>query len=127
MRRHGLLKTTIAVLFSAALAAPAFAAGAQGTWVRSDGKAKVQFSDCGGALCGTLVWKRDPNGPGTIGEQVFFNMAPSGANHWAGSAHNPEDGRNYDGTMVLSGNHLTTQGCALGGAICKTVYWSRSR
>jgi uncharacterized protein (DUF2147 family) len=110
------------------LAMPALAGGgAEGIWARTDGKAKVQFADCGGALCGTVVWLRDTNGPGQVGEQVFFNMRPTAANHWSGSAHNPEDGRDYDGTMVLSGNRLTTQGCALGGMICKTVYWSRSR
>ena len=54
-------------------------------------------------------------------------MKPTAANHWSGSAHNPEDGRDYDGTMVLAGARLTTQGCALGGMICKTVYWKRAR
>lgn len=102
-------------------------AGAEGVWIRNDGKGKVQFAACGSALCGTIVWLRDPNGPAHVGEQVFFDMRPSAPNHWAGSAHNPEDGRDYDGTMVLGGNRLTTQGCALGGMICKTVVWTRAR
>lgn len=102
-------------------------AGVEGVWARTDGKAKVMFAACGDALCGTIVWLRDSDSPARIGEQVFFNMRPSSANHWSGSAHNPEDGRDYDGTMVLSGSRLTTQGCALGGMICKTVVWTRAR
>ena len=127
--RFGMSTTVIwGALISATLAVPAFAAGgAEGIWARTDGKAKVQFADCGGALCGTVVWLRDPNGPGQVGQQVFFNMRPTGAGHWTGSAHNPEDGHDYDGTMVLAGGRLTTQGCALGGMICKTVYWKRAR
>jgi uncharacterized protein (DUF2147 family) len=110
-----------------AAATSALAGGADGVWARTDGKARVRFAPCGSALCGTIVWLRDSSGPAQIGEQVFFNMQPAGSNRWTGSAHNPEDGRDYDGSMVLSGNRLTTKGCALGGMICKTVYWTRAR
>lgn len=115
------------LLFGLLAALPVARAGVEGVWMRTDGKGKVQFAACGNALCGTIVWLRDPNGPARVGEQVFFDMRPNGANRWAGSAHNPEDGRDYDGTMVLSGSRLTTQGCALGGMICKTVVWTRAR
>jgi uncharacterized protein (DUF2147 family) len=117
----------LGALAAMALAAPAMAAGAEGVWMRSDGMAKVQFAPCGGGQCGTIVWLKDPaNSQGKIGEQVFFGMGQTGPNSWSGQAHNPEDGRDYDGTMTLSGNRLTTKGCALGGMICKTVTWSRS-
>ena len=114
--------TTLAV---AVLSAPAFAGGVDGVWQRSDGAARVQFSPCGGGECGTIVWLKKTDGPGQVGQQVFFGMGQSGPNKWTGSAFNPEDGKTYDGSMTLSGNKLTTQGCALGGLICKTVYWSR--
>lgn len=127
MRWRRLLGTALAALLLAAISVPAFAAGADGVWLRTDGKGKVRFSPCGGALCGVIVWLRDPGGPGRVGEQVFFGMQETTPDHWSGSAHNPEDGRDYDGTMVLAGNRLVTQGCALGGLICKTVNWTRSR
>lgn len=131
MRRHGLFATTLAALFCAApicaaFTAPAAAGGAEGVWMRSDGEAKVQFGPCAEGSCGTIVWLRRPNGPAHVGEQVFFGMQSNGGNHWSGRAHNPEDGRDYEGTMTMSGNHLTTQGCAMGGMICKTTYWVRS-
>ena len=97
-----------------------------GEWVRDDGAAKVRFAACGGdAVCGFIAWKKDPNGPGKIGEQVF-DMKPNGADAWAGTAYNPEDGKRYTGKMTLAGDHLATAGCVLGGLICKSFGWSRA-
>lgn len=119
----------VAATISAVAAATAMAAAPTpaGVWMRSDGMAKVQFAPCGAGQCGTIVWLKHPEGPGRVGEQVFFGMGQTAANTWTGTAHNPEDGNDYDGSMTLSGNRLTTTGCALGGAICKTQSWSRSR
>lgn len=108
------------------LSGAAFADGAEGIWIRSEGTAKVQIGPCGDALCGTVVWLKKTDGPGKIGEKVFFDMKPAGGNKWTGSAFNPDDGRTYDGKMELSGNHLVTTGCALGGLICKSVNWTRT-
>jgi uncharacterized protein (DUF2147 family) len=110
----------------ASLTSAAFADGPQGVWIRSEGTAKVKFGPCGDSLCGVVVWLKNTGGPGKIGEQVFFDMKPAGANKWTGSAFNPEDGRTYDGKMELSGNRLVTTGCALGGMICRSVNWTRT-
>ena len=122
IRLRGLMAAAIA---TCALASPARAGDAQGVWQRSDGAARIKFSPCGGGLCGTIVWLKHPEGPGKVGEQVFFGMAQAGPDKWTGSAFNPEDGKTYDGSMTVSGRHLTTQGCALGGMICKTSNWNR--
>ena len=106
------------------------AAGAMGpeaVWVREDGAGGVRIERCGTSLCGRIVWLRDAAGPGRVGERVFFDMIPAGADRWSGSAHNPEDGHDYAGTMILSGDSLVTQGCALGGMICQTVRFIRQR
>ena len=108
-------------------AATASQADPRGVWVREDGAGGVQIDRCGSALCGRIVWLRNAAGPGRVGDSVFFNMNRTGADRWSGSAHNPEDGRDYDGTMVLSGQRLVTQGCAFGGMICKTVRFQRQR
>jgi uncharacterized protein (DUF2147 family) len=104
----------------------AMAGDVTGEWVRDDGAAKVRFSACGDdAVCGFIAWKKDTNGPGKIGEQVF-DMKPNGADAWAGTAFNPADGKQYTGKMALSGDHLTTSGCVFGGLICKSFGWSRA-
>ena len=128
MRLNGLLcAALLAAATAPTLPTSAVAGDPSGVWARVDGKAKVRFGQCGSGYCGTIVWLQHPEGPGKIGEQVFFGMGQAGPNTWKGTAHNPEDGNDYDGSMTMSGNRLTTKGCAMGGMICKTVVWSRSR
>ena len=119
----------LAALAALGLLANASAAMAQevvGTWERDTGASRVRFSKCGDALCGSLSWLKDTNGPAKVGQRIFYDMKPNGANKWSGSAFNPEDGKTYSGTMTLSGNTLTTAGCVMGGLICRSVKWNRS-
>ncbi|MBK9083125.1 MAG: DUF2147 domain-containing protein [Rhizobiales bacterium] len=109
-----------------AAASGALAQDASGTWLRDSGASRVRIAPCGDALCGTIVWLKDASGPAKVGQRVFYDMKPNGAGSWAGKAFNPEDGKTYSGKMSLSGNSLTTAGCALGGLICKSVQWSRA-
>ncbi len=117
----------LAILTAAGPAAAA-AGGVTGIWMRDDGSAKIRFAPCGGeAVCGFLAWKKNPGGPAKIGQELFFDMKPNGPDSWAGSAFNPEDGRHYSGKMTLSGDRLVTAGCVLGGLICKSFDWTRTR
>jgi len=104
----------------------AFAGDVLGEWTRTDGKGRVRFTPCGGALCGMVTWLKDPKGPGRVGQRVFYDMKPDGANAWTGVAFNPEDGKEYTGKMKLEGGGLTTAGCILGGWICKSYSWTRA-
>ena len=112
------------------------AADPTGNWQRSDGTSRIRIAPCGNALCGTVIWtnvpRTDQHNPNAslrsrsvIGLRVFFDMRPNGENRWSGQAYNPEDGRTYRGNMTLSGQRLTTQGCVLGGIICRSASWSR--
>jgi uncharacterized protein (DUF2147 family) len=106
----------------------AAAGRAGGVWLRDNGASRIRIAPCGGeALCGAIVWLKDPGGPARVGQQVFFDMKPHGENVWTGSAFNPEDGKTHSGKMTLSGDRLTTAGCVLGGLICKSVSWTRAR
>lgn len=120
-------RSLLVCLAFAASAHFALAGEVLGEWARDDGKAKVRFAPCGGAVCGAITWLRDADAKGRVGQRVFFDMKPSGDNAWAGSAFNPEDGQNYAGKMALAGDHLSTAGCVFGGLICKTVAWTRAR
>lgn len=106
--------------------APAQAQDVTGTWLRDSGASRVRFAKCGEAMCGTLAWLKDPNGPAKVGQRIFYDMKPSGDGKWTGSAFNPEDGKTYSGTMTLAGDKLTTSGCVLGGLICRSVVWNRA-
>ena len=98
-----------------------------GRWDRDDGLGGIEITRCDGALCGRIAWLRDTGTPAHVGQLVLFDMRPSGPDTWSGSADNPEDGRTYAGTMMLSGGRLLTRGCILGGLICRSVALSRPR
>jgi uncharacterized protein (DUF2147 family) len=123
-------------LFTIADIAPASAQSAVGTWQRADGTSRVRVAPCGASLCGTITWtdapRTDQHNPdpalrsrSTVGVRVFFDMRPNGENRWSGQAYNPEDCRTYAGNMSVSGSTLTTQGCVMGGIICRSTTWSR--
>ena len=101
--------------------------GPEGVWNRDDGLGGVKIAPCGDAICGHVVWLKMPNGPAYIGQEVLFDMRQTAPNIWSGSAHNPEDGRDYAGTMTLDGDRLLTRGCVFGGLICRTVGLTRAR
>lgn len=116
-----------AAFLLAALSAPALAQDVTGTWQRETGESRVRFAKCGEAICGTVVWLKNPaESKSKVGQRVFFDMVPSGTNAWTGKAFNPEDGKTYSGKMTLSGNALTTAGCVAGGWICRSVNWARA-
>jgi len=124
---HG-IGSKLAAFAALGLLASATGAAAQevvGTWERDTGASRVRFTKCGEALCGSLSWLKDTNGPAKVGQRIFYDMKPNGANKWSGSAFNPEDGKTYSGTMTLSGSTLTTAGCVMGGLICRSVKWNR--
>ena len=123
-------RTLLAALSAASLLLAGTVAQADviGTWLRESGASHVKFAPCGGAICGHIVWlKPGIETPAKIGQRVFFDMKPAGANTWQGQAFNPEDGKTYTGKMSLSGSTLTTQGCVMGGMICKSSTWTRAK
>ncbi|HYA05107.1 MAG TPA: DUF2147 domain-containing protein [Xanthobacteraceae bacterium] len=151
MRTYGMaaaLWLAATALFGGAnLIAPAQAADALGNWFTSDGKGKVHIVNCGGAICGSLVWLQEPNDPDTgkpkldkhnadaskqsrplLGIPIVLNMKPSGTpDKWDGDVYNAEDGRTYSGSFALTGaNTAELKGCVLGGLICKAQTWTRT-
>ncbi len=125
---------------------PSLAADPKGSWLTENGRSKIRIADCGGALCGTIEWLKEPNDPETgrpktdknnadtgkrtrplIGVAIVLGMKPSGADKWAGQVYNAEDGKTYSGNITLTGpSALKLEGCALGGLICKGQTWTRA-
>jgi uncharacterized protein (DUF2147 family) len=135
-----------AIAIALLLLAPARAADPLGTWLTGDKKGKVRIVNCGGAICGTLVWLQEPNDPDThqaktdkhnvdaakqgrplLGIPIVLNMKPNGADTWEGQVYNAEDGNTYSGSFAMSGaNSAQLKGCVMGGLICKSQTWTRS-
>jgi uncharacterized protein (DUF2147 family) len=122
----------------------ALAADPTGTWLTQAGTSRVKIADCGGALCGTIIWLKEPNDPETgkpktdknnsdsakrsrplMGVQIVLGMKPNGADKWAGQVYNAEDGKTYSGSFTLTGaSKADLKGCV--AFICKSKGWTRS-
>jgi uncharacterized protein (DUF2147 family) len=134
-----------AALFMLMGSGAALAADPSGMWLPQNGASRIRLADCGGALCGTIVWLKEPNGdngkPKTdqnnsdqskrsrplIGVQIVLGMKPAGTDKWSGQVYNAEDGKTYSGNLTFSGgDSLQLQGCALGGLVCKGQTWTKA-
>lgn len=103
-----------------------------------------EVSAAPGTLCGVVVWLKEAIDPATglppvdanntdpakrgqpiLGMQVIFDMRPSAvARRWDGRVYNMDDGRIYDGSLILEGESgLRVQGCFL--FICRSEAWTR--
>src|SRR5215472_11862118 len=145
------LRRTAVVLYfaAAALATASFsktvtAADALGTWYTGDKESQVRIVNCGAALCGNLVWLKEPNDPATgrpktdknnadpskqgrplLGVPIVLGMKPSGAGQWSGEVYNASDGKTYSGSFTLTGpNSADLKGCVL-SILCKSQTWTR--
>jgi len=127
---------------------PVLAADALGTWSTANNESQVRLANCGGALCGTLVWLKEPIDPATgrpktdkhnadaskqsrpvLGVQIVLGMRPNGTpDQWSGEVYNASDGRTYSGSFTMTGpNTAELKGCVLGGLICKSQTWTRAK
>ena len=97
-----------------------------GTWLRDNGALQVKFESCGDAICGNVVWlKPGSDSKAKVGQRLFFDTRPAGANSWTGKAASPDSGSIYSGKMSVEGSTLSTSGCMVGGLICKSANWTR--
>jgi len=116
-----------------------------GTWLTQAGDAKVKVSKCGGNLCGTVIWLRQPMDTDTgkpavdnknpnrelatrpiMGLQLFSGMAADGPNRWSGRIYNADDGQSYDSHISVAGpDALKVEGCV--GSLCGGETWTRTK
>ena len=136
-------RISLATLAFALCATSALAGDPSGLWLTEDGEAKIKVGACGGAMCGTIAWLKEPNDKATnkpktdknngnaslrerpiIGSPVLLSMKADGADKWSGQLYNAEDGKTYSGNIALAGNTMKVQGCV--AIICKTKTWTRT-
>ena len=128
-----MLGASTVALVAGSLMTPAFAADPTGNWYTADKDSQVKITNCGGALCGALVWLKEPYDPATgrpktdknnadaskqsrplLGVPIVLAMKPSGPNVWSGNVYNASDGKTYTGSFTLTGdNTADLKGCVL--------------
>jgi uncharacterized protein (DUF2147 family) len=142
--RFGFIVTILAALLGAPAANAQAGPDPSGIWLTQAGDAKVRVSKCGGAICGVVIWLKDPINPATgkpqvddrnhdpamakrpmIGLALFSEMRPAGPNKWSGQIYNADDGNTYNSNISVSGpDTLKVEGCM--GALCGGENWTRS-
>ena len=142
--RFGFIIAILTALLGAAPAKAQAGGNPTGIWLTQAGDAKVRVSKCSGAICGVVVWLKDPINPATgkpqvddknpnpslakrpmIGLPLFSGMQSSGPNKWSGQIYNADDGNSYASNVSVSGpGTLKVEGCV--GALCGSETWTRS-
>jgi uncharacterized protein (DUF2147 family) len=123
----------------------AIASDPNGVWLSADGRVKVRVTNCDGALCGTVVWLKEPLDAQTqrprtdklnpdvnkrdrpmLGLQVVQGLRPLSENEWSGLIYNADEGQSYNINLTLVGStKLSLEGCIL-AAFCKVQTWTRA-
>ena len=144
MARLGLTISVLAALLCAPVAMAQTAGSPMGIWLTQAGDARVRVSKCGDAICGVVVWLREPVNPATgqpmvddknpnpalakrpmIGLPLFTDMRISGPNKWSGRIYNADDGKSYVSNVTLEEpTRLKVEGCV--GSLCGGETWSKS-
>jgi uncharacterized protein (DUF2147 family) len=143
MRRLVVAMVAIACALTVSQSAKSESAGdPRGMWLTESGDAKVRVSKCGQALCGTIVWLKQPIDSATgrpqiddknpdpalarrpiVGLNLFHSMKPSG-DHWSGRIYNADNGKTYASDVALvDATTLKVSGCVL--FICGSERWTR--
>jgi uncharacterized protein (DUF2147 family) len=122
----------VALLASAAVPLAQAAPDIVGDWWTPGFNARVRIERCGDAVCGRIVWLWDETPKDIadkqplLGRVVIDRMQAADAGRWQGGRlYNPEDGRDYKGSLQLqSPTRLVVDGCVL--FICRTQVWRRA-
>lgn len=115
-----------------------------GVWVDHDGKGAIEIKQCGQALCGNIVWLKQPlNDEGQplydrrnpdagkrnrpiCGLPVIGNVRQTAEGWDEGWIYSPEEGNQYDVAMKATGAKLTVTGYKGIKLFSKTFVWTRA-
>jgi uncharacterized protein (DUF2147 family) len=123
------------LLLNACLAAVAVAAGTAaqavegplGIWYDHTGRGAVEITDCGGLLCGKVVWVLDPKNAKGCGMQILGNVKPMGDGTFdEGWIYDPDKDAKFDVELVPQGDKLKVVGYAGVKFLSQTFTWTRA-
>jgi uncharacterized protein (DUF2147 family) len=119
-----------AAAFAATIAAgtAALAAGEPtGVWIDHTGRGAVEITNCGGSLCGKVVWLKDSAHGQTCGKQVIGNVKPVGGGKWdKGWIYDVDEDRRYDVEITPMGDRLKVMGYMGSKFLSETMTWRRA-
>ena len=117
-----------AVAAAVALSSGAFAEESPlGVWIDHTGRGAVEITDCGGALCGKVVWVADQANAKGCGLQILGDVKPMGDGTFdEGWIYDPDKDAKYDVELVPQGNKMKVVGYAGVKLFSQTFTWTRA-
>jgi uncharacterized protein (DUF2147 family) len=99
-----------------------------GVWVNDTGRGAVEIKNCGKALCGHVVWVKDPNDTKGCGKQIIGEAQSVGGGVWDnGWIYSPEKRKNFDVELTpLKNGDLQVVGYMGTKLFSKTMIWTRA-
>jgi uncharacterized protein (DUF2147 family) len=94
-----------------------------GVWLREDGNARVRIAPCGSKICATNLWIKDSSKGEEVGDRLVMSLDRTSDSRFKGTAYDPKRKNTYRITVIVYTNSMTTQGCILGGLLCRNVNW----
>ena len=101
---------------------------AHGVWIDHTGRGAVEIAECGGALCGHVVWVKDAKHIKTCRNQILGNVKPVGGNTWdRGWIVDPDDNARYSVELKPVGeDRLRVVGYMGSKLFSETMMWRRA-
>lgn len=101
--------------------------GALGVWIDHTGRGAVEITDCGGNLCGKVVWVADQANAKGCGLQILGDVKPMGDGTFdEGWIYDPDKDAKYDVELVPQGNKMKVVGYAGVKLFSQTFTWTRA-
>jgi uncharacterized protein (DUF2147 family) len=99
-----------------------------GVWLNDTGRGAIEIKNCGGSLCGHVVWVKDTTDTKGCGRQIIGSAAKVGAGVWDnGWIYSPEKKKKYDVELKpLSNGTLQVTGYAGSKFFSKKMIWKRA-
>ena len=120
-----------AIVVGGATCGAAAASSPIGVWIDHTGRGGVEITDCGGKLCGHLVWFKDgKHSKEGCNFQIIGNVKPMGSNRWDGGwiiDPDKDPKKKYDVEITaVSDQKLKVMGYAGMKFLSETMTWTRA-
>ncbi len=112
---------------SAAGSSAALASGPTGTWIDHTGRGAVEIVDCGGRMCGRIVWLKDSAHGDTCGLKIIGDAKPVAGGKWDnGWIFDPDSNGRYSVEITPMGDRLKVVGYSGSKFLSETMIWRRA-
>ena len=119
--------TLAAVAFGFAATAAVAGETPHGLWYDDTGRGAIEITDCGGKLCGKLVWLKDAKNTKACGTAILGDVEATGKTWDNGWIYSPEKKSKYDVELTMLGDgKLQVLGYAGTKLFSKEMIWTRA-